>query len=267
MANMLKGAEKSYVVTLTDISQIMASKAKIETALLDEMQSKASSYRTMHRFFHIFGNDLFTLQATDEIRKPLNKIYQNYKAILEVSNFSNTEALSHITQFSILKDEILNALSSLKYFSGIHKGNSINIYEAFERISLLTTNSRASFLNIELLGDQDIEFVDKSGQFYQFIMLFIMINIRLIDMLGFKNITLKINLKKKPGMIYIGISNTGSESLCKQILKVESTKEILDKKSQEIYDTFSIFNTMLQYTYNAKLISEIDSCEIQLPIN
>ena len=44
---------------------------------------------------------------------------------------------------------------------------------------------------------QDIEFVDKSGQFYQFIMLFTVMNIRIVDMFGFKNITLKINLKKK----------------------------------------------------------------------
>jgi len=267
MANMLKGVEKSYVVTLTDISQIIASKAKIEMALLDEMQNKVVGYRLMHRFFHIFGNDLFITQTADEIRKPLNKIYQNYKTILEVSNFSDTETLNYLTQFSIYKDGILNALSSLRYFSGMHKGNSINIYEAFERISLLMANSRTNFLNIELLGDQDIEFVDKSGQFYQFIMLFTVMNIRIIDMFAFKNITLKINLKKKPGVIYIGISNTGDESLCRQILKIESSKDILDKKSQEIYDTFSLFNAMLQDTYNAKFISGIDGCEIQLPIN
>ncbi len=267
MASMLKGGEQSFVVTLTDISQIIASTLKLQTALSDEIQSKVSSSNIIHQFNHIFGQDLFTLHMTDEIRKPLNKIYQNYKSIIEISKFSDADTIKYMGEFSIEKNEILSAITSLKHFSGVFKDSTVNLYESFERVALLITNSRANELNVELLGIQTLEIVDKNGQIYQLIMLLMMIYVRTVTMLSLKNVTLKIEFTSKPGMILIKINNVGDESLCKQLLKLEASKEILGKESQKISDTFTIFSSMLQVAYNAKFILGADCCEINLPTN
>ncbi len=265
MASMLDGDEKSFVVTLTDISQIIASKVKLQNALSNEIQSKVSSSRIIHQFNAIFGNDLFARQIVEEIRRPLNKIYQNYKSILEIANVDGNNSIRLMTQFSHDKDEILETLTFLKRYFGMQKDENINLFGAFERIALLVGNVRSSEVKIEVLGDQHVEVFDKNGQISQLIMLLMMLFIRMMNASLIKNVTLKIEIKNDDGMAVVRLSTNAQDSLCQQILKLESSHDIHSKEVQNISDTFYIFNALLSEVYHARMDIGVEGCELHLP--
>jgi len=264
MGNMLNGETHTYVVSLTDISQIIASQVKLENDLSNEIQDKISSSRIIYKFNSLFGNDIFIRQMGEDIKKPLNKIYQEYKKILELSDLDEATTLEYFTNFTQYKNDILDTLTLSKKYFGTTQEKSVNIYSIFEKIALLFSSIRGNELKIEIFGNQSLEIEDKYTQFPQLVMLLIMLFNRTVNLSHLKNITLKVEILDEDNSIKIRLLNNMDGSLCKKLLALSSDKRVQTEDFQALSDTFTIFKGLLEKIFYGTLEIDTQVCELEL---
>lgn len=261
MASMLDGDEKMYVVTLTDISAMDDHRQQLRQALSDEIQYKVSSSRVIHQFSTVFGIDIFVRQLIDQLKRPLNSINHLYHQMVE--NIPNhTDQHNFIQQFQQDKENILLDIQFLKEFFSAQKDEVVNVFSATEKIALLLTQSKTFPLEIEVIGDQHATYADKSGQFHQLTLLWMVFFFRAIQTAQIQNMKMKVEVRKEENHVTLKITNTGSDPLCKEIINYESITSYGSLKAQFADDTYSVFKGFLEEIYRGSFHINADYCEI-----
>lgn len=263
MASDLSTDEQTYVVTLTDITEIVLSRQKLRDDLNAEIKHNLSSSRIIHQFNSIFGNDVFVKQVCEEIKKPLTKIYQNYSAVIENAGFDEKTTFRYLTLFKQEKDEILSNIELLKVFFGNNANKPINLYATFEKISHYLEHDYGSRVKMEVFGQQNIEIEYKSAHIPQMVMLISTLINGVAKETNIKSAILKVMIQEEKGTIRILFSS--SEPLCQELLKFESNQDLYSGNAKIVNDTFNILNSLLSEIYHAPLKVSMDSCEISIP--
>lgn len=263
MANDLSTKEKKYVVTLTDISEIVLKKEHLAAALSDEIKNNTNSSRIIHKFNSLQGNDIFTKHIVDEIKKPLNIIYQNYSSVIESSGFDEKTSIRYLSQFKEQKENILLNLSTLNNYFGVTHSDS-NVYSMFERISHFFEDEYSDF-KIEVYGQQNVTYLNREFHLQQLFMLIAMIFLRVSKESNLKKTILKIMIKEQDGVLDIEITNTGTESIFQELIKYESNKEIYAGSAKIINDTYYILSVILDEVFHATFKIGLENCEISIP--
>lgn len=263
MASDLNTDEQTYVITLTDITPLVLSGQQLRDDLNEEIKHNLSSSKIIHQFNTIFGNDVFIRQVCEEMKKPLNKIYQNYSAAIENAGFDEKTNFKYLTLFKQDKDEILSNIEMVKLFFGSSSSKTINLYAIFEKISHFLEHDYNSKIKMQIFGQQDIEIEHKSTHIPQMVMLLSTLFNNVAQVTGVKNILLKAMLQESGGVITITFS--GGESLCQELLKFQSNHEIYSGDAKIVNDTFNILNSLLSDVYHAGIKITMDSCEISIP--
>lgn len=261
IANALDSDEALYVVTLTDITAIDEAKEKLRQALTDEIQYKVSSSRVIHQFSSVLGVDVFVRQLMDQMKRPLNSINHLYHQIVENIPDSSEHHL-YIQQFQIEKENVLNDIQFLKEFFIPQKEELINTFGVTEKIGLLLTQSKTFPIEIEVIGDQDATYLDKTGQFYQLSLLWMMFFVRVAQSAQLKNIKLQVEVKKEEGSIILNIAHPGSELLCQEIMKCESAVVNPSGQTYLLDDTFHVFKGFLEEIYRGTFQINADDCKL-----
>jgi hypothetical protein len=261
MANALDSDETIYVVSLNDISAIDEAKEKLRQALSDEIQHKVSSSRVIHQFSTVLGVDVFVRQLMDQMKRPLNSINHLYHQIVENIPDSSDHHL-YLQQFQIEKENVLNDIHFLKEFFIPQKEELINIFGATEKIALLLTQSKTFPIEIQVIGDQDSTYLDKTGQFHQLSLLWMMFFVRVAQSAQLKNMKLQVEVKKEESHVVLYITHLGNELLCQEIMKCESS--IIDPSMQTymLNDTFHVFKGFLEEIYHGSFQLDADMCKI-----
>jgi len=263
MASGLNTDEQTYVITLTDITPLVLSRQQLRHDLNEEIKHNLSSSKIIHQFNTIFGNDVFMKQVCEEMKKPLNKIYQNYSAVIENAGFDEKTNFKYLTLFREEKDEILSNIELVKLFFGNNSSKTVNLYAIFEKISHFLEHDYNSKIKMQIFGKQNIEIEYKSAHIPQMVMLLSTLFNSVAQEAGLKNILLKVMLQESGGVITIGFS--GGESLCQELLKFQSNQEIYSGQGKIVNDTFNILNTLLNELFHADIKITMDSCEIAIP--
>lgn len=263
MANLLNGNEMTYVVTLTDISEIDIAKQKLRKELSDEIQHKVSSSRILNHVSTIFGTDILVHEVLEKFKKPLNRInqlyYQMYE-LLESSEISN----SILRQFQQEKEYLLHDIAFMNDFFVDRRSEAVNVYSTIEQLSLLLTQSKNTFLEIEMLGDQNVQYNDRTGQFSYLTLLWLNILVQTIVIGNFKRIKFKVEVKKVETDVIIRITNTGEISICQQLQRYDTLKLFDNENKHQIADAFYLFRSLVKDAYKGNFYSDPDYCEITL---
>jgi len=263
MANDLSSDDQTYVVTLADITQLVLTRQKLSDDLNEEIKHNLSSSKIIHQFNTIFGNDVFIKQVCEEIKKPLNKIYQNYSAVIENAGFDEKTSFRHLTLFKQEKDEILSNLELVKLFFGNNPSKTINLYTIFEKVSHFLEHDQSSNIKMEVFGQQNIEIECKSAHVPQIVMLLNTLFNSVAKEISAKNVLLKVMLQESGGIVTISYS--GGESLCRELMKFQSNHEIYSGGGKIVNDTFNILNSILNNVHHASIKIAIDTCEVTIP--
>ena len=265
MASELSTHEERYVVTLADITEVILTKQELQYELENEIKHNVSSSRVLHQLNTIFGNDTFVKNICDEIKRPLNKIYQNYSALVENSHLDEAVSNRYLALFREEKDAILSNMILLKKFFGVTKNKKINLYVAFEEISYFLEDGNQSNIKMEVYGRQNIEIDDYESKTLQMIMLIGSLLSRVIKESNMQNTIVKVMLSQENGVTTIHLSSSKESSFCQEILKFEHNKEGYTGDVKIINDTYYILETLLKNIFHATLKVGIDGCEIQIP--
>jgi hypothetical protein len=261
MANALDGDEKMYVVTLSNISVLDATKQKLRQALSDEIQHKVSSSRIIYQFSSIFGLDVLVRELSGQLKHSLNGINRLYHQMLE--NIAEPEIQNvFIQQFQLNKEMLLSEVQILKDVFMIHKDETVNPFSATEKIALLLSQSKNYPLDIEVIGNQECTYLDKSGQFLQLTLLWMMLFIRIAQQAQIKNLHLKVEIQKQVGQLSLRVSYSNSDQMATEIMKLES---VLIDRSPQIYaldDTFHVCKAFVEEIYDGSFKINADDCEI-----
>ncbi len=263
MASELSTDEETFVITLTDITQIVISRQKLKDDLSAEIKNNLSSSKIIHQFNTIFGNDVFVKQIADEIKKPLNKIYQNYFTVIENAGFDEKMTLKYLTLFKDEKDEIISNIELLKIFFGNNIKKTINLYATFEKIAQFLEHDHTTRIKMEVYGQQDIEIEHENIHIPQMVMLISTLMNGVAKVINIKGTIIKVMLKEEKDVLRIELSN--NESLCQELLRFESNQEIYTGNAKLINDTFNILTSLLSEVFHGDMKISIDSCEITLP--
>ncbi|MDD2951454.1 MAG: hypothetical protein PHU29_11770 [Sulfuricurvum sp.] len=263
MASELSTDEQTYVITLTDITPLVLSRQKLRDDLNEEIKHNLSSSKIIHQFNTIFGNDVFMKQICEEMKKPLNKIYQNYSAVIESAGFDEKTQFKYLTLFKQDKDELLSNIELVKLFFGNNPKKTVNLYAIFEKISHFLEHDYSSKIKMQIFGQQNIEIKYKSAHIPQMVMLLTTLFNSVAQEAGLKNVLLKAMLQESAGVITIGFS--GGESLCQELLKFQSNQEIFSGHAKTVNDTFNVLNSLLNDVYHASIKITMDTCEITIP--
>ena len=197
----------------------------------------------------------------DQMKRPLNSINHLYHQIAENIPDSSDHHL-YLQQFQIEKENVLNDLHFLKEFFIPQKEELINIFGATEKIALLLTQSKTFPIEIQVIGDQDSTYLDKTGQFHQLSLLWMMFFVRVAQSAQLKNMKLQVEVKKEESHTVLHITHLGNEILCQEIMKCESS--IIDPSMQTymLNDTFHVFKGFLEEIYHGSFQLNADMCKI-----
>jgi hypothetical protein len=202
-------------------------------------------------------------QVCEEMKKPLNKIYQNYSAVIESAGFDEKTNFKYLTLFKEEKDEILSNIELVKLFFGNNPNKTVNLYSIFEKISHFLEHDYSSKIKMQIFGQQNIEIEYKSAHIPQMVMLLSTLFNSVAQEAGLKNVLLKVMLQESGGIITISFS--GGESLCQELLKFQSNQEIYSGQGKIVNDTFNILNALLNDLFHADIKITMDTCEITIP--
>lgn len=263
MANMLEGDKNTYVVSLTDISQIIASKQQVENELSKEIQSKISSSKILYQFDSIFGNDLIVHHQNEDVKKPLNHIYREYKNMLEHADFNEEESRKYLTSFTEYKNEILETLNFTKNYFSKNPSKFVNLYYAIEEMVLLFGKMRGNELKIEMFGDKDIEINDEYHLSSHLAMLLVMLFHRVTEAVQLKNIILRIEVRSVEDQISIRFFNNNSESLCKHLLQFTVESRTHNLQTLLVHDSYQVLKGLISEIYGATISVNAQECRIE----
>jgi hypothetical protein len=195
------------------------------------------------------------------MKRPLNSINHLYHQIVENIPDSSEHHL-YIQQFQIEKENVLNDIQFLKEFFIPQKEEVINTFGATEKIGLLLTQSKTFPIEIEVIGDQDATYLDKTGQFHQLSLLWMMFFVRVAQNAQLKNMKLQVEVKKEEGYILLNITHPGSELLCQEIMKCESAVVDPSGQTHMLNDTFHVFKGFLEEIYRGTFQINADDCKL-----
>ena len=263
MASELSTDEETYVITLTDITQIIRSGQKLKDDLSAEIKYNLSSFRIIHQFNTIFGNDVFARLIADEIKKPLNKIYQNYFTVVESAGLDEKMRLKYLTLFKDEKDDIISNIELIKIFFGNNIQKSINIYTTFEKISQFLEHDISSKIKMEIYGKQDIVIEQQNTYVPQMVMLVSTLMNSIAKLMNIKTTVVKVMIQEDGELINISLNN--NDSLCQELLNFESNQEIFTGDAKLVSDTYNIFTSLLSEVFHGHIKLSIDNCEISIP--
>jgi hypothetical protein len=202
-------------------------------------------------------------QVCEEMKKPLNKIYQNYSAAIESAGFDEKTNFKYLTLFKQDKDEILSNIELVKLFFGNNPNKTVNLYGIFEKISHFLEHDYGTKIKMHIFGQQNIEIEYKSAHIPQMVMLLSTLFNSVAQEAGLKNVLLKAMLQESGGVITISFS--GGESLCQELLKFQSNQDIYFGHAKIVNDIFNILNSLLNDVCHGNIKVTMDTCEITIP--
>jgi hypothetical protein len=126
------------------------------------------------------------------------------------------------------------------------------------------TQSKTFPIEIEVIGDQNATYLDKTGQFHQLSLLWMMFFVRVAQSAQLKNMKLKVEIQKVENSIILNITHPSSETLCQEIMKCESA--VVDPSGQTylLDDTFHVFKGFLEEIYHGNFNINADDCKITI---
>lgn len=266
MANQLDGKEALYVVTLTDISDIDATKQRLRSALSEEIQHKVSSSRIIHHYFSLVGVDIFIRQMTEQLKRPLNHINRLYNQMTEFI-MDETSQSAYMQNFLQEKELLLNHIHLLKDFFVTQKNESVNVYSTIEKVALILAQGKHFPIEIDMIGEQTTLYNDKQGMLLQLTLAWMVLFSKIAHASELTNtIKLKLEVQKEGTAVVIKITNTGNENLLKYVMQHETYKIVptSNQTLESIEDTFYLFKGLLEDIYNGSFKANADYCEIRL---
>jgi hypothetical protein len=199
----------------------------------------------------------------DEIKKPLNKIYQNYFTIIESAGLDEKMRLKYLALFKDEKDDIISNIELIKIFFGNNINKNINLYTTFEKISQFLEHDFSSRIKMEIYGKHSITVENQNVYVPQMVMLISTLMNGIAKLANIKNTIVKVMIQEEKEVINIALNN--SELLCQELLKFESNQEIFTEDAKLVNDTYNIFTSLLSEVFHGDIKVSIDSCEISIP--
>jgi two-component system CheB/CheR fusion protein len=263
MANILNGDEKVYVVTLSNISAIDATKQKLRQALSEEIQHKVSSSRILNQFSSIFGMDVFVRELMGQIKHSLNGINRLYHQMIETLPDSSDNH-NYLQLFHQNKEAVLADLQLLKDMFSSHNEETINPFSTIEKVALLLGQSKSFPVEIEVIGNQEIVYFDKHGQFLQFSLLWMMLFVRIAQQSGLKSLNLKVEVQKVFGKLVIKIVFSSLQKMGFELMQLDSLLSDRFHEYAPLEDAYYVCKALIEETYSGSFKLSADDCEIIL---
>jgi chemotaxis methyl-accepting protein methylase len=260
--NELRGEHHTYVVSLADVTSVVKRKEELRNAINHELRYQENSNRMTSHFNHTVGNDYLIESFIEEVKRPLAQIHKQYLHMFEISGISAEQNSILLSDFTKNKERILTKLSFLdKHYLG-DNDNKVNLFSLVEKLSFLLIREDKTPLKLEVIGSQDCELLDSTGELSSLIALFITIIMKITSLNKNNDANIKLEIAKDANMAILKLIPSDSCDTCSQILNFDQGTNNVRQNMQHIKDAYYIFKNIVENSFSGKIILSADICEI-----